>query len=539
MSAVHSMPNSEHSALVGEVVADRYKIVSVLGGGGMGAVYRAEHLALGSEFALKVLHVGTSSDEVVKRFQREARALAKIRSPRVAQVTDFGTSENTGPFYVMEMIDGKSLQERLDQGPLPLGEAVRRCADLCDALADVHDAGIVHRDLKPSNIGLPEGGPIRVKLLDFGLAASVDDEFLTRITRSHQVIGSLPYIAPEQFSGARPSKPQDMWALGVVLHEMLEGKLPFDAPTAPALIHKILTGPTPTISRIEHIELHRLIDGLLQKDPADRVTDARKVGEQLRHISQSPRFEPEIALPRTSQSPQFSHHESGVRTSSVPVTRAQPIQSSEIHATPVLRSAEDTPAAQPKRPFALWLGLGLLVALIGGGATWIILDGMSSGPDPIAPGSASAPVDPLANAEESESPEPGVTDSAESPEPREAETPTAEGPTGNEAHVIEDTAQDTAEDTAENTAEPSTEPDGRVRRSRRVRNSQRTTAPPEALPSPEPQPAPEPQTTPEPQATPEPQPEPEIRTEPEPAPTMQPSSMTSPRWNGNIIFSPD
>ena len=120
----------------------------------------------------------------------------------MAQVTDFGVDARIGPWYVMELVEGESLHERLGRGPLPPEEVVRLGAELCAAVADVHAVGIVHRDLKPSNIGLPATGPVPVKLLDFGLAAAVDDAFLTRITQSQQVLGSLPYIAPEVFQGA-------------------------------------------------------------------------------------------------------------------------------------------------------------------------------------------------------------------------------------------------------------------------------------------------------------------------------------------------
>lgn len=267
---------------MGAVVGDRYRIIQEIGGGGMGFVFEAEHIALERRFALKVLRIGHWDEELVRRFEREARALGKISSPRVAQVSDFGVADGVGPYYVMELVPGLSLQQRLDESALAPRDAVEMAIGLCDALVDVHSQGIVHRDLKPANIGIP-GGAIPVKLLDFGLAASIDDAFFTRITQSQQVLGSMPYISPEQFAGARPSVPQDIWAIGVVFYEMLTGSLPFEAPSTPALMHRILTAPPALIGDVP-IALGRALDKLLHKDPEQRVKSAEEAGALLRSI---------------------------------------------------------------------------------------------------------------------------------------------------------------------------------------------------------------------------------------------------------------
>ncbi|HJL04611.1 MAG TPA: protein kinase [Polyangiaceae bacterium LLY-WYZ-15_(1-7)] len=298
------MTDSHQPSLAGTVVAGRYRIVRALGGGGMGTVYEVSHVALERPAALKVVRVGPQTDELVQRFQREARALARLRTPRVAQVTDFGVEPGLGPWYVMELVEGETLQHRLDRdGSIPAEEALPLFIALCEAVHEVHAAGIVHRDLKPSNIGLAHG-PIPVKLLDFGLAASVDDGFLTRITQSHQVLGSLPYIAPEQFSGARPAPAQDLWALGVVLFEMLVGRLPFDAPSTAALMHAILTAPVPPTDGFPPAIRH-VLESLLHKEPAQRLASARAAADALRRVDA-------VALSRTLETP------------SLPPTRALP-----------------------------------------------------------------------------------------------------------------------------------------------------------------------------------------------------------------------
>ncbi|MFK8002078.1 MAG: serine/threonine-protein kinase [Polyangiales bacterium] len=283
MAEAHETPRPQAPPLaVGAVVGDRYRIIKEIGGGGMGFVFEAEHIALERRFALKVLRVGHWDEELVRRFEREARALGKISSPRVAQVSDFGVADGVGPYYIMELVPGLSLQQRLDESALAPRDAVEMAIGLCDALVDVHAQGIVHRDLKPANIGIP-GGAIPVKLLDFGLAASIDDAFFTRITQSQQVLGSMPYISPEQFAGARPSVRQDIWAIGVVFYEMLTGSLPFEAPSTPALMHRILTAPPALIGDVP-IALGRALDKLLHKDPEQRVKSASEAGDLLRGI---------------------------------------------------------------------------------------------------------------------------------------------------------------------------------------------------------------------------------------------------------------
>jgi eukaryotic-like serine/threonine-protein kinase len=273
---------------VGVRVANRYVICRVLGKGGMGHVFEVENDAIGRRFALKILSLSFASDEAIKRFRREAKALGRVSSTRVAQVIDFDVDPALGPFLVMELLDGETLQHRLSRGGrLKVDDAVTLAVELCEALAEVHAAGIVHRDLKPSNVGLPKSGAVRVKLLDFGLAASVDEAFTERLTQSQQFLGTLPYMAPELFHGQPPTHALDLYALGAVIYEMLAGRTPFIGSNPAQYVAQHLASEVP---RIESVVtgasvpewLEGIVRKLLAKDPADRFASAGAVASALR-----------------------------------------------------------------------------------------------------------------------------------------------------------------------------------------------------------------------------------------------------------------
>lgn len=379
--AANSQSSKPQSPLsVGTLVDERYRVVREIGGGGMGYVFEVEHVALGRKFALKVLRVGHWDDELIRRFEREARALARVHSPRVAQVTDFGVAENIGPFYVMELVDGESLQARLDRdGAIPVPEAVALAVALCEAVHDVHAEGLVHRDLKPGNIGLTLGTAIPVKLLDFGLAAGVDDAFLTRITQSHQVLGSLPYIAPEQFSGSRPSAAQDLWALGVVIYEMVTARLPFEAPSTAALMHKILTCPPPILDGFPP-SLRAVIGRLLMKSPSARIGSAKEAADLLRQLDVA-------SLPRTIETP--SAFPPTAESAAVPVPHVAAAQDATApHGTISWRPAKLEPAdGEGGHVLERSLAPTELGALMGPRGSEVSSGVVATGPVPALPGS--------------------------------------------------------------------------------------------------------------------------------------------------------
>ena len=233
----------------GEVLDGKYRIDRILGRGGMGYVVAAWHLRLDEPVALKFLRQDMlGHPEVATRFEREAQAAAKVKGEHVCRVLDVGHSKKHGPFMVMEFLEGEDLGSLVDRGgPLTVAEALHFVLQACEALAEAHDRGIVHRDLKPANLFLskrPNGEPL-VKLLDFGISKSQHSTGKEhRLTVTDTVMGSFAYMSPEHVRSARDvDRRTDVWALGVILFELLTGTLPFPALSQSELIAKISADP--------------------------------------------------------------------------------------------------------------------------------------------------------------------------------------------------------------------------------------------------------------------------------------------------------
>ncbi len=272
-----------------------YEILSLLGAGGMGEVYRAKDSRLGREVAVKVLPARFAADaEARERFEREARTIARISHPNICAIFDVGSHEGTG-FLVMELLEGESLADRLAKGPLGLSQILRIGRDICAALAAAHRKEIVHRDLKPANVMLTSSG---VKLLDFGLAklrerveAGEVSQLQTReastLTGAGTVVGTLAYMAPEQLEGKPADARTDLFALGTVLFEMATGKRPFSGDTSTALITAILTSEPPAVSTLRALSppaFDRTVRTCLAKSPDDRWQSAADLGRELSWI---------------------------------------------------------------------------------------------------------------------------------------------------------------------------------------------------------------------------------------------------------------
>jgi serine/threonine-protein kinase len=226
--------------LVGRVFQGKFKIVKLIGEGGMGAVYVGEQ-ALGAhtrKVAIKTLHAHLSRDENVRvRFQREVGTLATLEHPNTVQVFDFGTSDDGILYIVMEFVQGRSIASALEKdGPLSAARVEHILAQICGSLAEAHSKGIIHRDLKPDNIILTDraGQKDFVKVLDFGIAkrSGEADRNEAKLTQQGMVLGTPPYMSPEQFTGQPLDARSDIYSLGIVAYEMLTGTLPFDAKTA-------------------------------------------------------------------------------------------------------------------------------------------------------------------------------------------------------------------------------------------------------------------------------------------------------------------
>jgi hypothetical protein len=231
----------------GDIIAERYLVERLIARGGMGYVVAATHIGFGDRVAIKILFPeAAAQQEFVQRFLREGRVARKITSPHVVQVTDVGTLHSGTPYMIMEYLDGTDLSRVLQRrGPLPVEQATDFVLQVCEALAEAHVLGIVHRDLKPANLFLTtgaDGSPI-VKVLDFGIAKSTGGIDVVSLTNTHSVMGSGPYMPPEQLESARTVDPRsDIWSLGVVLFELVSGRQPFEGPSLPHVFARILQG---------------------------------------------------------------------------------------------------------------------------------------------------------------------------------------------------------------------------------------------------------------------------------------------------------
>ncbi|MFK8000496.1 MAG: serine/threonine-protein kinase [Polyangiales bacterium] len=270
---------------IGRTLAERYRIMGVLGEGGMGTVFRAEHLASGRRVALKQLRPEQSFDSTaVERFQREARAATATGHENVVKVLDVGFDELGAPFIVMELLAGITLAERLlDQGRVGVDETVEIACQILAGLDAVHAQKIVHRDLKPGNIFLTPRG---LKILDFGISKFHPGEVVEEaaITRTGATMGTPHYMSPEQARGARNIDHRaDLYALGVILHEALSGKRPYATSNYHALLREIISGERPRLDRVLGVPqtVSDVVHRAMQSDPGDRFQSAQEMRDAL------------------------------------------------------------------------------------------------------------------------------------------------------------------------------------------------------------------------------------------------------------------
>jgi eukaryotic-like serine/threonine-protein kinase len=267
--------------LIGRTLAARYRLVRPLGSGGMALVYLARHVMIDRLSAIKVLRRDLAmSASHRERFLREARAVNRINHPNIVEITDLGESDGL-VFLVMEYVEGESLLAALRRGRFPWPRAARVAAQIAAALARAHELGIIHRDLKPENVLLTRrGGDDFVKLTDFGIAKILDAPALTF---SEQRFGTPGYIAPEYAEGAVADPRADLYALGIVLYEMLTGVMPFDGRGVALLLAPLREAPVKLSARVEGIpaEVEDLVLRLIARQPDDRPRDAFAVVDAL------------------------------------------------------------------------------------------------------------------------------------------------------------------------------------------------------------------------------------------------------------------
>lgn len=275
-----SLMPGDRDPYIGQVIQDRYKIESLVGKGSMGAVYRASQNFMNRDVAVKILlqHLGNDAD-AIKRFQREAKAASKLNHKHITTLYDFGMMPDGQPYLVMDYLDGVSLGEVLEtQEYLPVDEFRPILRQVCEALGEAHRRGIIHRDIKPDNIVLLEqdGRKDYVKLVDFGVAKLMsDDSKDTKLTKTGTICGSPAYLSPEQARSQPLDHRTDIYSLGIVIFELLTGKLPFTSADLINLLFLHATEPPPLINEVRpdlrfSPELVSVVNRCLAKDPNDR-----------------------------------------------------------------------------------------------------------------------------------------------------------------------------------------------------------------------------------------------------------------------------
>ena len=370
----------------GDVVAGKYRVEEILGVGGMGVVVAATHIGLDQRVALKfLLPQGTANADVSARFAREARAAAKIHSDHVAKVIDVGTLPDGAPYMVMEYLDGEDLQAVLSRkGPLPFDVATGYVLEACEAVAEAHAMGIVHRDLKPANLFLAKrrsGTPI-VKVLDFGISKSTLSTAQAHLTKTSAVMGSPLYMSPEQMASSKSVDVRsDVWALGVVLYELLAGKLPFTADTMPELVVAVMQRPHEPLDSVRSdvpAGFEAVVARCLEKDASKRYAN---IGELARAL-----------LPFGPAGSQTSvdriEHVSGLdavalasrRGSSLLAHETQPSQAEATAAQAMTHApwsqssayAATTLAAAPRRGRVIGIAVAVAVLVLGGAGAFLL-----------------------------------------------------------------------------------------------------------------------------------------------------------------------
>jgi serine/threonine-protein kinase len=319
--------------LIGATLAGKYKIEKLIKMGGMGSVYRGRHVLMDKTVAIKVLRPALAGDDaVVARFSREAKAASRISHPHAVTVTDFGEAENGVVFLVMEYLDGHTLKEVIaSEGPLGLDRAVEIVRQVAGALDVAHDQGVIHRDLKSENIMLvSHNGAEWAKVLDFGIAKILQPAGKTdsEITHANLVVGTPQYMSPEQCSqsGALDAR-SDVYSLGIIVHEMLTGRLPFIGESATVIMMKQVQEPPPSLlsSRSElPAAVDQVIKRALAKQPVDRFQSAGELSVALADAAIQPEHASAgaiVAAPATVPNPPVPAQVDGDDDDAVTVVR--------------------------------------------------------------------------------------------------------------------------------------------------------------------------------------------------------------------------
>jgi serine/threonine protein kinase len=327
-------------AHIGKLLDGKYRLDSFLSQGGMGAVYKATHVMLDKTVVVKLIKPElVTSAEIVRRFQREARAASNLNHPNIVQVFDLGQTDDGTLYIAMEFIDGPSLKDVIKRtGSLPVARIKSILGQVCSALALAHGHNIIHRDLKPHNVMLAKGpgGQEVAKLLDFGIAKTFEDGG-TQLTQTGFAIGTPQYMAPEQAAGKEVTPQSDLYSVGVMLYEMLIGEVPFDAPTTAAILIKQLTEtPQPPSRRKPEVGVSQMLEAItmrcLDKEPERRFPSAEAFAEALKNADLD----------------EAQHRASDAPTRGMPIpSRSATTIGGPVATTPVTAPAAPTHVASP------------------------------------------------------------------------------------------------------------------------------------------------------------------------------------------------
>ncbi|HEY3354833.1 MAG TPA: protein kinase [Polyangia bacterium] len=425
---------------VGTLLDGRYKIRSLIGEGGMGRVYEAEHIEIGKRVAIKILHpVYSRTPEVVERFRREARAASRIGHPNIVDVTDSGTTADGSVYFVMEFLEGVELADIIDrEGALAVPRALEVAVQICRALAAAHAAGIIHRDLKPENIFIVarEGTAEFVKVLDFGIAksAELEEKRTERLTHPGMAMGTPEYMAPEQAAGKPSDFRVDIYAAGAILYEMITGVPPYDGENFMEILSKKANEP-PVPPRVVRPDVPEVVEQVVLKamarDPAARFASMEV-------------FEYELTKALSGRGAAVAKILGiGAGATDTDDALAAAALSRPYVVPQAERQAPAAPAAARPARWRVYAIVGAVVLVGGAGAVWVLRDRLAA-PGPALAGArdagAALAVAPPAPADAAAASAPAAHDAAraapEPVEPKVERTPVIPDPKEKPRHPI-------------------------------------------------------------------------------------------------------
>ena len=264
-------------------IVSHYKVISRLGAGGMGEIYKAEDISLKRTVALKFLPSSFTFDkEARQRFIHEAQSASALDHPNICTIYEIGETDKGQMFISMACYDGETLKEKIEKGPLRIEETVEIILQICSGLEKAHKNGIVHRDIKPANIFITNDGI--VKILDFGLAKAKGQ---TQLTQVGSTVGTVNYMSPEQARGEKVDHRSDIWSLGVIMYEMITGRLPFKGEYEQAVLYSILNDNQEPVTGIRSnvpMTMEHVVNKLLSKEPGERYQHVDEITADLKRL---------------------------------------------------------------------------------------------------------------------------------------------------------------------------------------------------------------------------------------------------------------